>query len=358
MPKVTLSTSASSTTTPYDDYIKHYRIKKHENGSLYISKHLMFPSLIELIDYYKSNQGGLVCPLRSACPRELLNVPLKDLEVQQDQIQLIDHLGSGQFGDVYRALINGKQEVAVKTLKTESTMEVGKFRKEAEIMHNLRHPRLVGLLLGICMQSRPLFIITEFMCGGSLTSYLQDNRTTLNFNNLVDIAAQVADGMSYLESQNPPYIHRDLRAANVLVAGNNVVKVADFGLAKQVEEGVYEGSEVSRFPVKWTAPEGLRFMLFTVKSDVWSYGVLLYEIFTLGKVPYSGWSNFEVKTQVLQGYRLPQPSTGHGALDEQVYDVMVKCWNEVDVERPSFAQLLIFFDEIILESNYFVSDLD
>uniref|UniRef100_A0A8D2JDQ3 non-specific protein-tyrosine kinase n=1 Tax=Varanus komodoensis TaxID=61221 RepID=A0A8D2JDQ3_VARKO len=148
---------------------------------------------------------------------------------------------------------------------------------------------------------------------------------------------QVAAGMAYLESQN--YIHRDLAARNVLVGEHNVYKVADFGLArvfKLENENVYEAKHETKLPVKWTAPEAIRSNKFSIKSDVWSFGILLFEIITYGKMPYAGEFCNNLKFCKLdQGYRIPQPAN----CPQELYNIMLQCWNDKPNDRPTFETL-------------------
>ncbi len=164
-------------------------------------------------------------------------------------------------------------------------MDPKDFLTEAQIMKKLRHQKLIQLY-AVCTMEEPIYIITELMKNGSLLEYLQGKGRTLKLPQLIDMAAQIASGMAYLESQN--YIHRDLAARNVLVGENNIVKIADFGLARLIKEDEYEARVGARFPIKWTAPEAANYSKFSIKSDVWSFGILLTELVTYGRIPYPG----------------------------------------------------------------------
>ncbi|XP_071807263.1 tyrosine-protein kinase Yes-like [Asterias amurensis] len=326
---------------------KHYRIQKSTDGTalFYISPQKKFPTLQDIVEFYKNDNSGLCCPITDSCPKEspTTRTLARDVwEVDRSTMVLASKLGSGQFGEVWKAIWNGSTSVAVKTLK-EGTMSPEAFLAEANIMKEMRHPKLVNLY-GICSEKEPIYIVTELMSNGALLTYLREgNGKYLSLRILVDMAAQIANGMSFLEIRG--YLHRDLAARNILVGENNMVKIADFGLAKLVLEENYVARKGNKFPVKWTAPEAALYGTYSIKSDVWSYGVLLTEIVTKGMLPYPGLSNAEVLEQVQHSYRMPKPQH----CPDSLYKLMRKCWHKIPQDRPTFEFLYNYLDD------YFVS---
>lgn len=334
------------------DSVKHYRIRKVDTGGFYIAPRAMCHSLEDLVQHYKKDSDGLCCRLTIFCPKtdmpltEGLSYNTKDeWEIERSSLHMTKRLGAGQFGEVWEGMWNGTTPVAVKTLKT-GTMSPEDFLAEAAIMKKLRHEKLIQLY-AVCTRLEPIYIVTELMKNGSLLDYLQkgDGRH-LKLPELIDIAAQVASGMAYLETQH--YIHRDLAARNVLVGEGNIVKIADFGLARLINDDEYTAREGAKFPIKWTAPEAALYNRFSIKSDVWSFGILLVELVTHGRIPYPGMTNGEVLARVEQGYRMPPPSS----CPEPLYQIMLDCWKQEAEERPTFEYLRYTLED------YFVSAAD
>ncbi len=320
------------------DRVRHYKVRRLENGSFFVTRRITFATISELVMYYQQQSDGLCVELREPC--SLMEKPQtaglsrqanEEWEIDRRQIRLIRCLGAGQFGEVWEGVWNGTTPVAVKTLKP-GTMSPHEFMQEAGLMKKLRHPKLIQLY-AVCTEEEPIYIITELMKHGSLLDYLRNDGRGLQQTELIDMTAQVAAGMAYLECQN--YIHRDLAARNILVGEHNICKVADFGLARVIDEDIYEAHTGAKFPIKWTAPEAALYNRFTVKSDVWSFGIVLYEAITYGRFPYPGMTNAEVLEKLPQGYRMGCPP--HCPRD--LHEIMLECWREDAATRPTFESL-------------------
>ncbi|CAH0721642.1 unnamed protein product, partial [Brenthis ino] len=315
---------------------KHYHIKQNTRGEFYLSDKHCCSSIPELINYHKHNSGGLCSRLKTT-PRDRPAPPTAGLshdkwEIDPGELVLLEELGAGQFGVVRRGRWRGRIDTAVKMMK-EGTMSEDDFIDEAKVMTKLQHQNLVQLY-GVCSKHRPIYIVTEYMRHGSLFNYLRRTAPDqLGPAVLLDMCIQVCKGMAYLERHN--YIHRDLAARNCLVGDENVVKVADFGLARYVLDDQYTSSGGTKFPIKWAPPEVLNYTRFSSKSDVWAFGVLMWEVFTCGKVPYGRMKNSEVVEMVQRGQVLEKPK---GCLNE-IYNVMKACWRHAPEERPSFRLL-------------------
>jgi len=315
--------------------VKHYHIKQNPSGYFLSEKHCQ-PTIAKLIEYHSHNAGGLACRLKNPPGRS--KPPTAGLshgkwEIDPTELTLGEELGSGQFGVVRRGKWRGTTDVAVKMMK-EGTMSEDDFIEEAKVMTKLQHTNLVQLY-GVCSKHRPIYIITEYMKHGSLLSFLRKQKASIYSDHcvLLDIALQVCRGMAYLERHN--YIHRDLAARNCLVGAENVVKVADFGLARYVIDDQYTSNGGAKFPIKWSPPEVLNFTRFSSKSDVWAYGVLCWEVFTCGEMPYGRAKNPEVVERVQRGQILSQP----GNCPIKVYEVMRLCWATVPEDRPGFRPI-------------------
>ncbi|XP_062903082.1 fibroblast growth factor receptor 3 isoform X2 [Mobula hypostoma] len=287
-------------------------------------------------------------------------------EFQRPRLTLGKPLGEGCFGQVVMAEAIGIEKdkankpvtVAVKMLKDDATdKDLSDLVSEMEMMKMIgKHKNIINLL-GACTQDGPLYVIVEFASKGNLREYLKARRPPgmdysfdtckvpdeqLTFKDLVSCAYQVARGMEYLASQK--CIHRDLAARNVLVTEDNVMKIADFGLARDVHNiDYYKKTTNGRLPVKWMAPEALFDRVYTHQSDVWSYGVLLWEIFTLGGSPYPGIPVEELFKLLKEGHRMDKPAN----CTHELYMIMRECWHAIPSQRPTFKQLVEDLDRVL-----------
>nr|XP_027203646.1 probable serine/threonine-protein kinase tsuA [Dermatophagoides pteronyssinus] len=323
----------------YDGRVYHYHIKQDQDLRYYVRPECKFITIAELVHHHSNQQDGLITMLLYPATKQssgywsAINENADEWEINRTDIIMKQKLGGGQYGDVYEARWRKyNMTVAVKTLK-EDTMAVKDFLEEASIMKEMRHPNLVQLI-GVCTLEPPFYIITEFMPYGNLLDYLRNNdREQMSAVILLYFATQIANGMSYLESRN--FIHRDLAARNCLVGEDYQVKVADFGLARLMGDDTYTARAGAKFPIKWTAPEGLAYNKFTTKSDVWAFGVLLWEIATYGMAPYPGIELSDVYHKLENGYRMQCPD----GCPQPIYDLMKKCWNWEPTHRPTFEYL-------------------
>ncbi|XP_068925445.1 tyrosine-protein kinase ABL1 isoform X2 [Petaurus breviceps papuanus] len=335
----------------YEGRVYHYRINTASDGKLYVSSESRFNTLAELVHHHSTVADGLITTLHYPAPKR--NKPTiygvspnyDKWEIERTDITMKHKLGGGQYGEVYEGVWKKYSlTVAVKTLK-EDTMEVEEFLKEAAVMKEIKHPNLVQLL-GVCTREPPFYIITEFMTYGNLLDYLREcNRQEVNAVVLLYMATQISSAMEYLEKKN--FIHRDLAARNCLVGENHLVKVADFGLSRLMTGDTYTAHAGAKFPIKWTAPESLAYNKFSIKSDVWAFGVLLWEIATYGMSPYPGIDLSQVYELLEKNYRMERPE----GCPEKVYELMRACWQWSPSDRPSFAEIHQAFETMFQESS-------
>uniref|UniRef100_A0A674HU56 Tyrosine-protein kinase n=1 Tax=Taeniopygia guttata TaxID=59729 RepID=A0A674HU56_TAEGU len=232
-----------------------------------------------------------------------------------------------------KQVITDKTPVAVKTCKEDLPQELKiKFLSEARILKQYDHPNIVKLI-GVCTQRQPIYIVMELVPGGDFLSFLRKKKDELKTKQLVKFSLDAASGMAYLESKN--CIHRDLAARNCLVGESNILKISDFGMSRQEDDGVYSSSGLKQIPIKWTAPEALNYGRYTSESDVWSFGILLWETFSLGVCPYPGMTNQQAREQVEKGYRMSAPQK----CPEEIYKIMQRCWDYKPENRPKFSEI-------------------
>ncbi|XP_061393896.1 tyrosine-protein kinase Fer isoform X2 [Musca vetustissima] len=298
-----------------------------------------FPSIQELILH--QYQSELPVTVKSGA---ILRTPIRReiWELSNDDVVLCEKIGRGNFGDVYKAKLKStKKDVAVKTCRmTLPDEQKRKFLQEGRILKQYDHPNIVKLI-GICVQKQPIMIVMELVPGGSLLNYLRKNSNNLTTRQQMGMCRDAAAGMRYLESKN--CIHRDLAARNCLVDLECSVKISDFGMSREEEEYIVSDG-MKQIPVKWTAPEALNFGKYTSLCDVWSYGILMWEIFSKGDTPYSGMTNTKAREKIDAGYRMPAPDNAPA----EMYRLMLQCWAAEPESRPHFDEIYNVVDALIL----------
>ncbi|XP_067052294.1 fibroblast growth factor receptor 2-like isoform X2 [Acropora muricata] len=285
-----------------------------------------------------------------------LDMRTRSWEVARNDVKVERIIGKGAFGQVAKGtaknlpLRSGATSVAIKMVKANAReSDKRDLKSELELMKTLKpHPHVIKLL-GCVTESEPLLVLIEYVPHGDLLGYMRKSRglndtyyddpdikpkTSLTSEQLMKFAWQIADGMSYLSLRK--VVHRDLAARNVLVGERETCKVTDFGMARDVQkENIYERKTKGRLPVKWTAYESLLYGQYTTKSDVWSYGVVLYEISTIGGSPFPRMGGMKIANLLQQGYRMPKPEH----VDDDLYQIMTNCWQCEPEARPSFSDL-------------------
>lgn len=266
----------------------------------------------------------------------------------RSDIKMGDTVGQGFFGMVFQATLTRNSDdtrtVAVKRVKsTVKELSAKDLQREIKIMKELRHPNIVEII-GLVDEDE-LFLVMEFVGMGALPAYLDANREGLTHSELIKFSCDIASAMEYLERKK--IIHRDLAARNILVESESCVKLSDFGLAQSLsDEDYYTIKSVDRsLPLKWYAPESILFNKFTMKSDVWSFGVALWEMFTFGEDPVLKYSDnpMDIGRALMEGDRLRCPEN----CPPDVYQIMQQCWRSDYNLRPSFATLLSRFRNMV-----------
>ncbi|CAI5778927.1 focal adhesion kinase 1 isoform X12 [Podarcis lilfordi] len=272
----------------------------------------------------------------------------RDYEIQRERIELGRCIGEGQFGDVHQGVYvtpeNPAMAVAIKTCKNCTSDSVReKFLQEALTMRQFDHPHIVKLI-GVITEN-PVWIIMELCTLGELRSFLQVRKYNLDLASLILYAYQLSTALAYLESKR--FVHRDIAARNVLVSSTDCVKLGDFGLSRYMEDSTYYKASKGKLPIKWMAPESINFRRFTSASDVWMFGVCMWEILMHGIKPFQGVKNNDVIGRIENGERLPMPPNCPPTL----YSLMTKCWAYDPSRRPRFTELKAQLNTILEEEK-------
>uniref|UniRef100_A0A7N5K6M5 Tyrosine-protein kinase n=1 Tax=Ailuropoda melanoleuca TaxID=9646 RepID=A0A7N5K6M5_AILME len=296
----------------WDGQPRHFIIQSTDN--LYRLEGDGFPSIPLLIDHLLRSQQPLT---------------------KKSGIVLNRAVPKGNFGEVFSGRLRADNTlVAVKSCRETLPPDLkAKFLQEARILKQYSHPNIVRLI-GVCTQKQPIYIVMELVQGGDFLTFLRTEGPRLRMKTLLQMVGDAAAGMEYLESKC--CIHRDLAARNCLVTEKNVLKISDFGMSREEADGIYAASGgLRQVPVKWTAPEALNYGRYSSESDVWSFGILLWETFSLGASPYPNLSNQQTREFVEKGGRLPCPEL----CPDAVFRLMEQCWAYEPGQRPSFSAI-------------------
>ncbi|KAH7728140.1 TK/FER protein kinase [Aphelenchoides avenae] len=320
-------------TTLFKGKPRYFIIGKTRQNHFHVTRR-GFDSIPLLVNHYMATRE----PLHDENPI-VIKRPIAHPEwvIAHDRVRVVEKIGKGAYGSVYRAyLVRGQEfvEVAVKKLREHADAQRRKlFLQEARTMREYKHDNIIGLI-GIACQREPLFIVLEFCKRGSLLKYLRKEKANIGIAARYKFCTEIAAGMRYLEKMK--CIHRDVAARNCLLTESLVCKVADFGLSIKDTEQLCDTSN-NKMPIKWLAPEILRYRQFSVKSDVWAYGVLLYEVFTDGGEPYGRMTTTELKEKLtgVERFRMDIPAE----VPPNITTLMHKCWSEDPQQRPSFKEL-------------------
>ncbi|CAG5863740.1 unnamed protein product [Menidia menidia] len=369
----------------YGKTVYHYQIIQDKSGKWSMPEGTKFDTIWQLVEYLRMKPDGLVTILGEACvngkPAEQTpNLPaqrrgfgcrytpppgaaaaaaaqtdllpmdspgfnpyhnpneIKKFNIQRDQLLMDEvELGSGNFGSVKKGTLKteaGQIDVAIKVLKSENEKIVKEeMMREAEIMYQLSNPFIVRML-GLC-NAENLMLVMEMAAVGPLNKFLSSNKDTVTVENIVNLMHQVSMGMKYLEEKN--FVHRDLAARNVLLVNQQFAKISDFGLSKALgaDDNYYKARTAGKWPLKWYAPECLNFHKFSSKSDVWSFGITMWEAFSYGGKPYKKMKGPEVIRFIESGNRMECPAI----CPERMYAVMKECWTYKHEDRPDFKKV-------------------
>ncbi|XP_044075016.1 ephrin type-B receptor 1 isoform X5 [Siniperca chuatsi] len=353
----------------YSDKLQHYSTGRELSLRADMSN---CPSPLGCPTHFSGSPGMKIYidPFTYEDPNEAVREFAKEIDVSTVKIEEV--IGAGEFGEVYKGRLKlpGKREiyVAIKTLKVGYVEKQRRdFLSEASIMGQFDHPNIIRLE-GVVTKSRPVMIVTEFMENGALDSFLRQNDGQFTVIQLVGMMRGISAGMKYLSEMN--YVHRDLAARNILVNSNLVCKVSDFGLSRYLQDDTsdpsytssllstsfpFQGSQSNtkahrngilsggKIPVRWTAPEAIAYRKFTSASDVWSYGIVMWEVMSFGERPYWDMSNQDVINAIEQDYRLPPPMDCPSAL----HQLMLDCWQKDRNVRPRFNDIVSTLDKMI-----------
>ncbi|KAM9796202.1 tyrosine-protein kinase ZAP-70 [Syngnathus typhle] len=384
----------------YGRSVYHYQILQDKSGKYYMPDGMKFDTIWQLVEYLKLKPDGMVTTLGDACvskaagripslpatrrtglnsytppPRAATVKPvapapaenalpmdcvgfnphhnpndMKMFNIQRSRLFMDEvELGSGNFGCVRKGVLqtdDGQLDVAIKVLKSDNEMLMKEeMMREAEIMHQLSNPFIVRML-GLC-NAESLMLVMEMAPNGPLNKFLSSNKDSVSVENIVNLMHQVSMGMKYLEEKS--FVHRDLAARNVLLVNRQFAKISDFGLSKALgaDSEYYKARSTGPWPLKWYAPECINYRKFSSKSDVWSFGITMWEAFSYGGKPYKKMKQVEVNSFIESEKRLACPPK----CPDRMYELMRECWRYKHEDRPDFRNV----EETVRAYHYSIS---
>ncbi|TKR81763.1 hypothetical protein L596_015586 [Steinernema carpocapsae] len=299
-----------------------------------------FKSIVELVKFYVDSKTPVISGTEVILKRPIAH---QSWELRFMDITLKDKLGSGAFGDVHRGLMNisgRKHPVAVKVARGDKLdkEKAREIMKEARVMRKFHHPNVVKMF-GVMVEQEPFMLVMELVNGPSLDKYLKDNIGNVSDHDKIHkMCAATAYGLEYLHSVK--VIHRDIAARNLLYDLTSTLKITDFGLSKEGE--TYQMHTTRMLPVRWLSPETMETGIYTTKSDVYSYGVVVFEIFSDGFEPFMGMNNLEIQKMVLSGGRLEMPPLCPEELGEAI---RLGAWSQKPAKRWMMSKFVEFFEK-------------
>ncbi|KAL5103340.1 Tyrosine-protein kinase SPK-1 [Taenia crassiceps] len=341
--------------------IKHFSVRYNSSLSGYsIAQGKRFSQLKDLTDYYKVSHNGNAPLLSSSLPHSPPTIQSRHLRIPLEKVELKTHIArGGRFGSVYKAICtaSGKRSVVVK--KVSGHMGRNAIVARAEACHRL-HNRAIVQFLGICEtpKSGLVLLVWEYMTGGNLRDFLIHNKTTTNYNRLQRWLHQILDGMDYLEGVET--YHGELTASNVFLSPELCAKVGNFGFNGRFSQSSGNAFDfVETQAVRWAAPESLNpSYAFDIRCDVWSFGIVMFEVFTFGSTPYKDMDVEEVVERVKAGHRLPNPNDLGFYCEDLMYETMRSCWDVDITDRPTFHELWFVFEDFLAKDGGVYAEIE
>ena len=302
---------------------------RSEDGTWSLAEGDGFQTIPELVAHYSRQAVVLCARLQAPClieepPSVKIKEGTYECELERRDVRLLQKVRQGRFGEVWEGRWKQTTTVTVVTINSNSKSPQEMILEAAQ-MKKLDHPYVVRFI-GASTKEEPMYAVIELPKHGDLLTYLKTGRQLLGYRELIDMAKQIARGMTYLEEQN--ITHQDLAARSILLGESMTCKVANFSLAQACDE---------EEAIRWRAPEIVKYKQFTIKSDVWSFGIVLYEIITYGQLPYPTMTANEVCNALQKDYRMPQPS----GCPDNLYSLMLNCWAEEPGNRLSFDNQML-----------------